>query len=693
MVSVSAEKIGSARRGLANPRQYPVGFANPTGASWAKNLFGNRFLTTSMKNRGFFDSVMKNHSVTFRAVILALLLFPFNSFWIMQIELVWYSGHPTCASLYYNAVFILFVLICLNLLIKRVYPKTAFTQGELLTVYVMLCIGSSITSHDMLQILIPSIPHAFWYATPENDWANLFARYLPSWLSISDKSAVRGYYEGDSTLYVTEHIMAWLAPMLWWTAFIVVLLFIMVCLNILVRKQWTEHEKLSYPIIQLPLAITEKGGASGIFKNRMMWFGFAIAAGIDLMNGLNFFIPTIPLIKLKCSQYNLGTYFVNKPWNAVGWLPLSFYPFAVGLSFFLPLDLSFSIWFFYLFRKAQQVFGSAAGFHALPRFPYLNEQSSGAWLGLAVLAIWITRRHLKSVFKHLLGIGKSLDDSDEPLPYRLAFLGLIVGGIFLLVFCLRAGMSVWAIITFFILYFSISTAITRMRAELGPPTHELTPMNAAHVMVDVFGVRRIGVPNLTMMSFFWFFNRTYRNHPMPHQLEAFKMAERTKMNNRKLVFAMVIASIVAVPVSFWALLHMSYKVYGAPGGGFAWETFNRLQNRLSAPSSTNPAAVAFLIGGVLFTFLLMAMRMRFLWWPLHPAGYALSMNFGIDYIWFCLVISSAAKAIILRYGGINAHRKTVPFFLGLILGEFTVGSFWSMLSVILQMRTYTFWIF
>lgn len=155
------------------------------------------------------------------------------------------------------------------------------------------------------------------------------------------------------------------------------------------------------------------------------------------------------------------------------------------------------------------------------------------WLGLAILAIWITRRHLKSVFKRILGINRDdrstnriLDDSDEPLPYRLAFLGLIAGGIFLLVFCLRAGMSFWAIATFFIIYFSISTAITRMRAELGPPTHELTPMNAAHIMVDVFGTRRIGASNLTIMSLFWFFNRTYRNHPMPHQLEAFKMAEK-----------------------------------------------------------------------------------------------------------------------------------------------------------------------
>ena len=97
--------------------------------------------------------------------------------------------------------------------------------------------------------------------------------------------------------------------------------------------------------------------------------------------------------------------------------------------------------------------------------------------------------------------------------------------------------------------------------------------------------------------------------------------------------------------------------------------------------------------GFLFTLMLMAMRMRFLWWPFHPAGYALSINFGIDYIWFCLVIISLVKWLILKYGGLKVHRQAVPFFMGLILGEFAVGSFWSALSIIIQRPTYTFWIF
>ena len=95
--------------------------------------------------------------------------------------------------------------------------------------------------------------------------------------------------------------------------------------------------------------------------------------------------------------------------------------------------------------------------------------------------------------------------------------------------------------------------------------------------------------------------------------------------------------------------------------------------------------------GMLMTFLLMFLRTRFLWWPLHPVGYALSMNFGIDYIWSCLIFSSIIKRIILSYGGVGTYRRAIPFFLGVILGEYVIGGFWSLIGVILQYKTYDFY--
>lgn len=629
-------------------------------------------------------------SVTWRATLIALVLGPLNCYWIMQIEVVWYSGHPTCASLFYNVVFSLVLVVVVNLVVRRVVPSRALTQGELLTIYVMIAMMSTVASHDMVQILIPTLPHAYYYATPENEWHSLFMRHVPSWLTVSDRDVIEGYYNGGVPFFTRRNLLAWAGPMLWWMGFIFVLLFVMLCLNAIVRKAWTEDEKLSYPMIQLPLALTDEGGAGGLFRNPYMWTAFALAGGIDLLNGLNYFFPAIPRIPVKYSQ--LGTVFTTKPWNAIGRLPWPLYPFAIGLGFFLPLDLSFSIWFFYLFRKAQQVGASAMGLRNWPGFPYLNEQSSGAWMGLAFLAVWMTRRHLRSVMK-AVWVSGWLDESREPMSYRMAVMGGGIGFVLLMVFSVGAGMSLWTAGFFFAIYYGFSIAIARMRAELGPPTHELTPMNAEHVLVDLFGTRRLGASSLTVMALYWFFNRSYRNHPMPVQLEAFKMAERTRMNNRRLWVVMMLSVLVAVPVSFGSLLYMTYNMNTAPGSGFAWETFNRLQGRLMTPTGPDLPAIFFLGVGFLFTFLLMGMRMRFLWWPLHPAGYALSTNFGIDYIWFCLVIASVAKFVVLRYGGVKAHQKAVPFFLGLILGEFTVGSFWSALSVVLQKRTYTFWIF
>jgi hypothetical protein len=95
--------------------------------------------------------------------------------------------------------------------------------------------------------------------------------------------------------------------------------------------------------------------------------------------------------------------------------------------------------------------------------------------------------------------------------------------------------------------------------------------------------------------------------------------------------------------------------------------------------------------GMAFTFAMMLMRTRFLWWPFHPVGYALSMNFGIDYIWSCLLISSILKWIVLKYGGISGYRKALPFFIGVVLGEYCMGGAWSLVSVIIRRATYDFY--
>jgi len=638
--------------------------------------------------------------VSWRAILISLILIPPNVFWVWEVEGMWHSGHPTTISLFWNVVLNLFILILLNLIIKQIAPKFALTQGEMITIYVMLSIASGLVGHDSLALTIPAIPHAFWFATPENEWAELFHGFIPKHLVVSDKQILLGFYEGDTSFYDPQILRAWLGPTLWWTSLIVALGLVMICINVLVRKQWTEHEKLAYPIIQLPMAITEGGGTSKFLSNRLLWIGFIAAAILDIWHGLHYFFPVLPDFSVRHNARNWGSFFTEKPWNAIGWLPVPLYPFVIGLGFLLPLDLSFSIWFFFIFRKLQFVFGSAMGFRNLPGFPYQFDQAIGAWMALAIAALWVTRRHLTGVLKRVFGFRDAIDDSVEPIRYRTAFGLIILASTYIIWFCLKANMTILIILPFFAFFFAMSLAITRARAELGPPAHEMAFMtNAQSFLVNSLGTRRIGPNNLAVFPYFWFFSgRGYREHIMPHQLEGFKMAERARMNTQRLVLAMALAVIIGSLASFWAVLSEMYRLGGAvtgAGGGIGPSVghigqFNWIANLFAFPREPNQPAIWFTIGGIGFTFFLMFMRMRFIWWPFHPAGYALSMPFGTEYFWTCLVISTLVKWLILRFGGLTMHRKATFFFFGVILGEYCVGAFWSAMSVILRHPIYDF---
>ncbi|GIX06845.1 MAG: hypothetical protein KatS3mg115_1248 [Candidatus Poribacteria bacterium] len=639
-------------------------------------------------------SLRRETGVTWRALLLGVLLIVPNVFWVLEVEGMWHSGHPTTISLFWNVVLNIFVLILLNLALKRVRPDWALTQGELITVYVMLSIASGLAGHDSLALTIPAIPHAFYFATPENQWAELFFRYIPRHLVVYDPELkiIRGFYEGDALdqFYSWPVLREWLRVTVWWTSFILALGLVMICINVFVRKQWTEHEKLAYPIIQLPLAITEGGGTSRFFQNRTLWIGFLLAAGLDILNGLHALYPVVPHFPVRHDQRYIR--FAEKPWNAMGNVPVPLYPFVIGLGYLLPLDLSFSMWFFFVVKKLQEVLTAATGWR-MPGAPFLSEQSIGAWLAVFFTAIWATRLHLAQVVRHLLGI-RPIDDSGEPIRYRTAGLLMLAGLVYVVYFCLRAGMSLGIVLPFFAFFYALSIGITRVRAEFGPPAHEMAGMvNAQQFLLNILGTRRFGFNNLGVVPYFWFFSgRGYREHIMPHQLEGFKLAERTNMNPKRLVLAMVIAIVLGSLASWWAGVSEMYRLGYARAQPFVGHIgqFNWVAGHFANPQDPNvPATVAMSLG-MLFTFLLMFMRMKFMWWPFHPAAYAISMTFGVEYFWTCLVIASALKFLVLRFGGMQMNRRVTTFFFGVILGEYCVGAFWSALSVILQTRTYDF---
>ena len=58
--------------------------------------------------------------------------------------------------------------------------------------------------------------------------------------------------------------------------------------------------------------------------------------------------------------------------------------------------------------------------------------------------------------------------------------------------------------------------------------------------------------------------------------------------------------------------------------------------------------------------LLMLARQHFLWWPLHPLGFAVSTISMTNYISFSVFLAWLIKTVILKYGGPVLFRHAKP---------------------------------
>jgi len=626
-------------------------------------------------------------------LFLACLLILLDAFWVIRAERITGGPYFSTISLFANVLFILTGVTILNALVRKVAPRTALSQGELMLIYAMLAVGGAFAGQDMGSALVPLISHAATYSGPENGWADRFGQYLPKLWTISDKKALKSFYDGHSTLYTPEHLALWATPAIAWCFFIAILFWTMMCLNVLVRRGWQERERLPFPVVELPIQMTENSGA--LWKKPLFWVGFCLVAAIEVLNGLHSLYPALPEINLQHYEIQNQGIFTQWPYNAVGFTCYSFYPFAIGLGYLLPLDLIFSCWFFYLFWKAQLIISRAASWDTTPDFPFVREQAFGGYLAILVFMFWNGRQYFQEMFKRIFGEPSELDDTNEGLTYRQAMGGALVGFTILAVFFVWAGMRPSTAALAFLIYFALALAVARLRAELGPPVHDLHFSGPDHMLPRMFGTTALGAQDLTLLSFFYWFNRAYRAHPMPHGVEGLKAASDTDVTQKGMFWALILAGVFSGIAVFWAYLHQAYILGAASqmqwGRGFGDETYNRLNGWLQTPQPPNLQANIAALGGFVFCSLLMIARIRFAGFPFHPIGYAISGSWSMNLVWMPLFFAWVIKGLLLRYGGVRLYRQALPFFLGLILGQFLVGPFWHLIGLLLDTRPYSFW--
>lgn len=623
-----------------------------------------------------------------RALLLGTILTVPNAYWIVFVERVGEGPYPTTIALFLNALFWLVLLIAANALVRRARGEAWLTAGELLAVYTMLCIGSAFAGLDMVPSLVQMMAYPSFNARQDPSWAQTVLPYVPAPLIVGDANALTGYYIGNSSLYRWEHLMAWLMPIAFWLVFIFLLWWTMLCTASLVRAQWTDSEKLAFPLVELPVRLVNP--AESLWRQRLFLAGIAIGGGINLLNGLHYWYPSIPEIPVK--HQDLAPYFTNKPWNAIDWFPISFYPFAIGIGYLLPVDLLFSIWFFYLFWKLELVAVRAWGWDTTPGMPFIREQGIGAYLGIGLFLLFSTR----GLFRRLSESLRSGEPTHgEALSYRAALWGLAAGVAGLVVFLMAFRMQWWLAVAVVLLYLLMALVITRIRAEFGPPVHDQHFSGPDYLIPRVMGTQPLTSHDLGMLNFFYWFNRAYRSHPMPFALEGLKIAQSTRTVFSSFFWTMLWAGVWGSAASFWAFLHLAYQ-HGTSAGFFAGqqfgiEAYNRLATWLQSGQNPNSYAIAAVGVGGMVAWGLMLLRGWFSGFLFHPIGFSISGSWAMNLVWFPLLIAWVIKWSVLKWGGLKLYRQALPLFLGLIVGEAIVGMGWSLIGVITSTPTYSFW--
>ena len=530
---------------------------------------------------------------------------------------------------------------------------------------------------------------------------------------------------------------AWLGPLLSWGLLWVAMFLAMYALAAILFRQWSDHEKLTFPLTVFPLLLTEPAQNGRryiprILRSQALWAGVITAVIVYSINGLHFYNADFPGLPLFV---DLGKFITKAPWTALlgdgKGFALRVVLLGVGVSFFMDLQMSFNLWFFFLLCKLYMLIpfyqgklpirlwhGGPVYGHALSQF-----QGIGAAVGVVICVLWLGRRHIWGVLRVTIGRGGSdSDDSQEPMPYRLAMGTLLASVVLFGVWGQIAGAGwLFGVLGMGVmLVFAIMAS--RVRAECATPGMWLVPAVPLTLMIAMGGLLTFGVApmsyvllagNFMCVGFFLMI--------MPALMESFQIAKVAGIHRRAVGWAMAIGFVVAIASGGYLLLNWGYARGLSTMRGrvtmeddyasvlWQWRAekdpnYNRLLARFMLESKDKAGqelnddeakqlsklkelprvhpSVSIAGIGAAITCLLAYLRLTFLRFPLHPLGYALATTQLMHYFWFSIFLGWVIRLAGLRLGGVRAIRNRFqPYMIGLILGSVVAVLLWDAVAI------------
>jgi hypothetical protein len=580
----------------------------------------------------------------------------------------------------------LLLVTLINGTLKALRSSWGLTRPELIVVFAMGLIATTIPTIGLTGTLITTITSPFYYATSENGWADLFHDIIPPWLTPAgeNEAVIRWFFEGLPKGQAIPW-QAWVMPLLWWLSLVAAVFFSCVCLIVILRKQWIEQERLPYPLVEVPLLMTEQADQKGFFppfmRSKLFWTGFSIPCFIVFWNIAGFFIPHWPSIALRGQPISFGREFPG--------IPIRIYFPVLGFAYLINVHVAFSIWFFYLLSVLQMGLYNRFGLVMKPgpdpystQHPALSWQGFGAMTVLVLWGLWISREHLIAVWRKARYKDPDVDDSDEMLSYRTAVFGFFLTLFYLIAWLYASGMSVLCLILFVPAVYIIYLGITRVVVEGGlvfvrPP---LLPQSFA--IFSLGTTTQVTLTPLTSMALNYGWFSDIKATFIVAVAHASKMIDRARVGRKAILLAVLASLAMALTCSVGYTIYMGYKIGAYNMDRWLFQSAGRLPftnvaSKLRNPFDPDFQRLIFMGIGATVMAGLTFLRYRFTWWPLAPLGYPIAGVQMVRNTALTIFIAWAFKVLLLKIGGNRLYQRALPFFFGLMVGFYTgLGIAW-----------------
>lgn len=507
----------------------------------------------------------------------------------------------------------------------------------------------------------------------------------------------------------------WLSPALLWGSMIIVLFVGLLAMMVIMRRQWADHERFSFPMLIFPRTLLEEEeGVDGkmhfaLFRRRSAWVGFGVACFLILLQALHHYFE-FPTLK---TTVDIAKFFENnRPllsfFRGFYWHPFNISLIILPIAFFIELELLGSILLCFFvcslpFYLREEMFTS---WKSIKDFPFVREQHTGAYIALAVITLYAARRHLKHVFLSAFrSTGSSTDENREAWSYRTALL-VLGGSLILLSFWMQyVGVGFWKGVLYFVFIMACGLSTARIRTECGTPWTYLTPYTPLIIFSAFGGAYLFGIDMFVIMivSGGFLCSASYLMCA-PTQVEMLQLGNLFNVRPRcvargailgafgGLIFGGLFMLSIAyskggmnVPyLSDWAA-NQAFQVRSVTSEvAFQDQRFQKAQDEGVTFGNFVQKPYAWAIGiSFLITILLFVAKTLWVSFPLHPVGYILANTYFINMVWGSLFTAMIIKFIALKAGGVMVIRKVMnPFFVGVFLGAVSSYLFWDAVALI-----------